>query len=334
MEAIISEIQDDLDHLHSFMMSEVDDLPLMKRRVQEEENSARNQQIYCQRIILALDEMVKVGSHAPLEGYEPYFPIIPYPCQSRLDILRQLGGKDVFVPSSWRRRELERLLQVVEEGIQVIQYKQLIDNANGARVNIEIILQQIDWGLIASKYFKGKSGLDCKARWKQAYLRDRTWNHEDKSKLVRYMEKESLDWVEILRKVNRESKLACFKVYIGCRAKVKQRWGEMEDKELLRNVEKYGNKWQYIAYDMEGKSGMQCQQRYISIGKTLGSYQPWEKAEDCQLVLLVLCYGQEWTLIAQHMNRSSRQIRERWLSVLSPPLAKKWGPSTSFPLSQ
>ena len=55
--------------------------------------------------------------------------------------------------------------------------------------------------------------------------------------------------------------------------------------------------------------------------KTIRKRQRFTEEEDLLLKQLVLIYGQNWDIIAAHMNgRNKRQVKERWNSYLSPNL--------------
>lgn len=109
------------------------------------------------------------------------------------------------------------------------------------------------------------------------------------------------------------------KIFKVNRFKIKNYWTKKEDQLLKKMTLKMGPKnWNYIAKFFDNKSAVQCSARYrrILIGHKKG---PWTLKEDKLLQKLVAANGKNWAKISKLMiNRSGKQIRERYINNLDP----------------
>ena len=118
---------------------------------------------------------------------------------------------------------------------------------------------------------------------------------------------------------NEKSIFAKEKVFKVNRSQLKNSWTEKEDILLKELTQKYGpKKWNRISKFFENKSEVQCSARYrrILIGHKKG---PWINEEDKLLAKYVDIHGKNWSILSKLMiNRSGKQIRERYINNLDP----------------
>ena len=100
-------------------------------------------------------------------------------------------------------------------------------------------------------------------------------------------------------------------------------WTQDEDRILLEKAKLYNNrKWKLISKFFISKNAVQCQSRFKQIkpGIKRGS---WVKEEDKNLIKLVDKYGKNWSKLSKLIkNRTSKQIRDRYLNILDPEINK------------
>ena len=100
-------------------------------------------------------------------------------------------------------------------------------------------------------------------------------------------------------------------------------WTNEEDTQLLTLVRSgYRGKWKYISTHFPGKSNFDC---YIRFGKINPSYKKgkWSEEEDERILNLINEHGYNWAKLSQIIiNRSSRQIRSRYINYLDKTLIK------------
>jgi len=87
--------------------------------------------------------------------------------------------------------------------------------------------------------------------------------------------------------------------------------------------------WEDIAAELDGRTAMQCMERWQKVLNAENVKGPWCPTEDAQLVELVKQYGgKHWARIASMLpGRTGKQCRERWCNNLDPTLKKgSWTP--------
>ena len=103
-----------------------------------------------------------------------------------------------------------------------------------------------------------------------------------------------------------------------------KKWTKEEDEELIKLVKTHnGKKWKEIASNFHNKSPLQCFSRYKRIRPEIykGS---WKKEEDKLILSLIEKYGTSWSKISKIIKtRNGKQIRDRYINVLSPNINKK-----------
>ena len=102
-----------------------------------------------------------------------------------------------------------------------------------------------------------------------------------------------------------------------------KKWSKEEDKKLIKLVEENkGKNWKEIALKFHNKTYHQCFSRYKRIrpGINKGS---WKKEEDTLILNLIKEYGKSWSKISNIIKtRNGKQIRDRYINVLSPNINK------------
>ncbi len=103
-----------------------------------------------------------------------------------------------------------------------------------------------------------------------------------------------------------------------------KKWTKEEDEELIKLVKTHnGKKWKEIASNFHNKSPLQCFSRYKRIRPEIykGS---WKKEEDNLILSLIEKHGTSWSKISKIIKtRNGKQIRDRYINVLSPNLNKQ-----------
>ena len=103
-----------------------------------------------------------------------------------------------------------------------------------------------------------------------------------------------------------------------------KKWTKEEDEELIKLVKSHnGKKWKEIASNFHNKSPLQCFSRYKRIRPEIykGS---WKKEEDNLILSLIEKYGTSWSKISKIIKtRNGKQIRDRYINILSPNINKK-----------
>ncbi|CAD8082768.1 unnamed protein product [Paramecium primaurelia] len=104
----------------------------------------------------------------------------------------------------------------------------------------------------------------------------------------------------------------------------KKYWNNEEDIKLKSAVNLHGSNWKVIAEYLPGRNASQCAQRWKRIKpKEDERNQKWSKEEDEAVLRLTQSFQYNWRLIAHHIpNRTSRQIRERFVNHLDPNIIK------------
>jgi hypothetical protein len=102
-----------------------------------------------------------------------------------------------------------------------------------------------------------------------------------------------------------------------------KKWTAMEDKLLMFVSKNFGcRNWKAIASHFPGRTQIQSSARYKRIrpGYNKGM---WSHKEDMQLIKLIKLHGRDWsTLSSLLVNRTGKQIRDRYLNSLDPGLNK------------
>jgi hypothetical protein len=99
--------------------------------------------------------------------------------------------------------------------------------------------------------------------------------------------------------------------------KPKARWAAEEDEALLNAIEERGPKnWNSIALALNGRTGKQCRERWITKHSPEFSSEAWTPIEDASLIRLQALHGNQWARFkAELPRRSTTSIKNRWVSL-------------------
>ena len=114
------------------------------------------------------------------------------------------------------------------------------------------------------------------------------------------------------------------KIFIIKKVIKQKKWTKEEDNQLLNLVkENNGKNWKEISSYFHNKNPLQCFSRYKRIRPELNKGS-WKKEEDSLILNLIKIYGNSWSKISKIIKtRNGKQIRDRYLNVLSPNINKK-----------
>ncbi|MCL7046409.1 hypothetical protein MKW94_002471 [Papaver nudicaule] len=202
--------------------------------------------------------------------------------------------------------------------------------------NVRTFLPKVDWERLASTYVTGRSGAECEQRWlnvEDPLINHSPWTKNEDKKLLYTLQQGGIyNWINI------SITLGTSRTPFQCLARyqrslnaniLKRDWTKEDDVQLRTTVEAFGaNDWQLIAFNMEGRTGTQCSNRWL---KTLNPARKrvgrWTVEEDKRLKVAVLLFGaKSWQKMAQFVpGRTQVQCRERWVNCLDPSLnLKEW----------
>ncbi len=99
---------------------------------------------------------------------------------------------------------------------------------------------------------------------------------------------------------------------------IKGPWTELEDKLVLRLVEKTGpRKWTVIAEHLPGRIGKQCRERWHNHLNPFIKKIAWSEAEEWLLFLFHDKNSNKWAEIAKYLQgRTDNTIKNRWNSSM------------------
>ncbi|CAD8061539.1 unnamed protein product [Paramecium sonneborni] len=103
-------------------------------------------------------------------------------------------------------------------------------------------------------------------------------------------------------------------------------WSFKEDNQLRQAVKLYGTNWLNVAQELLNRNPSQCAQRWkrIKPPNLYSKRKPWTKKEDSQLLKLFEIYKNNWVKISKNIsNRTSKQVRERFINKLNPEINKQ-----------
>ncbi|OVA00635.1 SANT/Myb domain [Macleaya cordata] len=206
-----------------------------------------------------------------------------------------------------------------------------ITNFEITPVNIRYFLPKVDWERLASTYVVGRSGAECEQRWlniEDPLINHNPWTKPEDKKLLFILQQGGIyNWINIsITLGTNRTPFQCLARYQRSLNSniMKRDWTKDDDTQLRAAVEAFGeNDWQLIAFNLEGRTGTQCSNRWI---KTLHPARKrvgrWTVEEDKRLKVAVMLFGPKtWQKIAQFVpGRTQVQCRERWVNCLDPSL--------------
>ncbi len=106
----------------------------------------------------------------------------------------------------------------------------------------------------------------------------------------------------------------------GINPKIKRnKWSFEEDLTLGVALRIYGNKkWSKIANHLNGRTDIQCRERFCNILDPNLEEVEWKSSEDIKLLSLYEKYGNKWSKIAKEFgNRTDNTCWRRWKYLIS-----------------
>lgn len=151
------------------------------------------------------------------------------------------------------------------------------------------------------------------------------WTSEDDEALKRAVAAEGGgNWIKVASRLKHKTARQCMYRYTRslCPGLKRGKWTSAEDDALRRAVEihKKGN-WTKIRELVDGRSDLQCRERYLYALDPSINYGKWTAEEEQRLVLLVQKHPRgSWSKIAEEMGtRTDRQCRRHYQRKKRPP---------------
>jgi hypothetical protein len=207
-----------------------------------------------------------------------------------------------------------------------------------------------NWALV-SKLFQGRSSRQCRDRYFSKLdpsISKEPWGEEEDKKIVIAQSKLGNSWVKIAKYLEGRPEIAVkvrwytvlsqkadkmltemssedykFIDMVSIEAQKapeKRKWSEMEDQKLVSLVGEYGlGNWSQIATQLQGRSCLQCRNRYVNQVDPSLRRGGWTEEEDKKVVAAQSRLGNSWAKISRLMDgRSESALNGRWYSVLEP----------------
>lgn len=196
----------------------------------------------------------------------------------------------------WTANEDERLLGAVE----------MIRNARG-------------WADVAAKVNERRTPMSCLRRLtilEMSHVLRGTWNNEEDSILVRAVATFGRgNWKHIALVVGMRDAQQCMNRYEKRLSPGRRigKWSDNEVRALLDGVRQYGENWVMVATSVDGRSDVQCREKYMNSLTACALRAQWKWKEDALLVVLVHTFGTKWSSISRYfVSRSGSQCMRRW----------------------
>lgn len=129
------------------------------------------------------------------------------------------------------------------------------------------------------------------------------------------------NWQQISYCLDGRNNSQCFHRWMkGINPKIKRnKWSFEEDLTLGVALRIYGNKkWSKIANHLNGRTDIQCRERFCNILDPNLEEVEWKSAEDIKLLSLYEKYGNKWSKIAKEFgNRTDNTCWRRWKYLIS-----------------
>ncbi|KAF3794481.1 Myb-like protein L [Nymphaea thermarum] len=206
-----------------------------------------------------------------------------------------------------------------------------ISNLNISPEHIKSFLPQVDWNRLASMYLKDRSGAECRARWlnnEDPLINHNPWSKSDDKQLLFIVQQGGpYNWIHVaeLLGINRTASQCLSRYQRSLNVNIlRGDWTEEEDVQLRAAVEVCGeNNWQLVASHLEGRTGVQCSNRWRKcLHPSKERFGRWTVEEDKRLKIAVTLFGRRaWKKICGFIpGRTQVQCRERWIHSLDPSL--------------
>jgi len=183
--------------------------------------------------------------------------------------------------------------------------------------------ENLDWGEIA-KEVQTKNAFQVFVRSLElsnfyAYKKWNTIEDNILRKAILYYGPKN--WQQISYCLDGRNNSQCFHRWMkGINPKIKRnKWSFEEDLTLGVALKIYGNKkWSKIANHLNGRTDIQCRERFCNILDPNLEEVEWKNAEDLKLLSLYERYGNKWSKIAKEFgNRTDNTCWRRWKYLIS-----------------
>jgi hypothetical protein len=166
-----------------------------------------------------------------------------------------------------------------------------------------------EWSAVAA-LVPGRTNIQCRQRWARGLdlenggtgsgeqVMARKWTPKEDAKLADAAAKFGNQWTKVAEMVPGRTNAQCRQRWVNrvnpangvkCR-----KWSETEDSMLAGAVGEFGNDWTAVASQIEGRTNIQCRQRWLhsldhaGLGTKTGK---WTKLEDAKLLQGVQTFG-------------------------------------------
>ena len=139
------------------------------------------------------------------------------------------------------------------------------------------------WSLI-SNMVGTRTTVQCRQRWQKVLrpgLVKGQWKKEEDERLIKAMEMGFSDWTKIAELVDGRTPKQCrerWKHHLDPSVK-KSKWTEDEDAIVLREHDKYGNKWSKIAKSLPGRTANSVKIRMTTLSKRMPGHKKTKKRQ-------------------------------------------------------
>lgn len=260
-----------------------------------------------------------------------------------------------FKKQSWSDAEKDKLARGIKQQYQETLILDSLNNGSFSAVdmayaltngagnfevtpeNLRSALPLINWDKISAMYLPGRSGAECESRWLNCddpLINHEAWTAEEETRLLLIIQEKGMcNWINIA--VTLGTHRTPFQCLVRYQRSLNphimnKAWTKEEDLQLQAAVETFGEKWQLVSANLDGRTGSQCSNRWR---KTLHPERTrvgrWHLDEDKRLMVCVKLIGPgRWSKIAQFIpGRTQPQCHERWSNILDPDLhLGKWTP--------
>jgi len=180
------------------------------------------------------------------------------------------------------------------------------------------------WDKVAEELGTNRSAFDCLSRYQRSLntkMLKSKWTREDDEMLRLAVERYGEhNWQEVARHVGGRTGQQCLHRWMkAINPKIEHgKWNLLQDKKLVLAVHAYGEgNWAKICKHIEGRTDVQCRERWHNVLNPDVTQKPWTEKEDRRLNALIAKYKVgNWATIARHLGgRTDNQCWRRWKAL-------------------